>query len=213
MNINIHKETIRKLKPLTDSKFKYDKVRWQYLQVDFSSSISHFENKDISRQDVVNAYKDYYDNEIVWEIPFLLTMIWGFADTGYGTYRTNNYLSKESNHVLIREALEAVYKRELEIAFHKLKKIKGLNISYISKILYFATRGCDYDEYALIYDIRVARSLIKLTTIPEVFEIVEITPSTKFKDYIKYNARMHKWSKELDVSAECLELFLFDQKF
>lgn len=213
MNIKIHKETIRKLKPLTDSKFKYDKVRWQHLNIDFSSLIIDFEDSDISRQDVIESYKGFYNGKIEWQVPFLLTMIWGFADTGYGTYRTNNYLSKESNHVLIREALEAVYKSELEIAFHKLKKINGLNISYISKILYFATRGCEYEEYVLIYDIRVARSLIKLTTIPEVFEIVEITPSTKFKDYMKYNSMMHKWSNEMDVTAECLELFLFDQKF
>ncbi|MGB3343082.1 MAG: hypothetical protein WBA61_04155 [Aequorivita sp.] len=70
--------------------------------------------------------------------------------------------------------------------------------------------NADRKEYALIYDFRVARSLIKLTTIPEVFEIVEITPSTKFKDYMKYNAMMHKWSKEMDTTAEWLEMFLFE---
>src|SRR5690554_6738171 len=179
MKIEVYKKIIQELKPLTDSKFKYDKVRWKNLNMTFSSLITHFENKDISRQDVVNAYKDFYNGKSGWENPFLLTMIWGFADTGYGTYRTNEYLSKEINFVLIKEALEAVQNRKLEIAFNKLKTIHGLNISYVSKILYFATRGCGYDEYVLIYDIRVARSLIKLTTIPEVFEIVEISPSTK----------------------------------
>src|SRR5690554_4667166 len=213
IKIEVYKKIIQELKPLTDSKFKYDKVRWQHLNKEFSSLITSFEDLYISRQDVIKAYKDFYNGKSGWEKPFLLTMIWGFADTGYGTYRTNNYLSKETNFVLIKEALEAVQKGKLEIAFNKLKTIHGLNISYISKILYFATRACNHTEYALIYDFRVARTLIKLTTILEVFEIVEISPSTKFKDYMKYNAMMHKWSKEMDATAECLEMFLFEQKF
>lgn len=213
MKINIYKEVIQNLKPLIESKFKYDTARWRHLNNEFSTSITHFENQDISRQDVINSYKDFYDSKTEWETPFLLTMVWGFGDTGYGTYRTNSYLSKESNHLLIKEALQAVYNLELEKAYHKLKNIHGLNISYISKILYFATRACNYKEYALIFDIRVARSLIELTTVPEIFEIVEITPSSKFRHFMMYNRLMHKYSEELDVSAECLEVFLFEQRF
>jgi len=213
MNLHIYEQNIKELKPLTDSKFKYDNVRWKYLNIDYLPLINHYENLYISRQDVINSYKKFYNDMKEWRTPFLLTMIWGFADTGYGTYRTNNYLSNEANHLLIMDALQAVGHNELEIAYHKLKKIRGLNISYISKILYFASRACNYEEYALIYDIRVAKSLIKLSVIPEIYEIVEVKPSSKFKHYKQYNVLMHKYSKEIDVSAECLEMFLFEQKF
>jgi len=140
-------------------------------------------------------------------------MIWGFADTGYGTYRTNNYITEEKNQNLIKKSFEAVKNNNLELAYKSLKAIKGLNISYISKILYFATKACDYKEYALIYDIRVAKSLIKLSTTPEIFEIVEVVPSSKFAHYKMYNSLMHKYSRELNLDAESLEMFLFEQRF
>ena len=213
MDISIYKETIQKLKPLTDSKFLYNRNRWEKLNPKFTSYISEFENVEISRQDIIDSFQDFYIGESNWEKPFLLTMIWGFADTGYGTYRTNNYINEEKNQNLIQKSFKDVKNNNLELAYKSLKSIKGLNISYISKILYFATKACNYKEHALIYDIRVAKSLIKLSTIPEIFKIVEIVPSSKFAHYEIYNSLMHKYSRELDLDAESLEMFLFEQKF
>lgn len=68
-------------------------------------------------------------------------------------------------------------------------------------------------HYTLIFDIRVARSLIQLTTPKEIYEIIEVGPSSKFKDYVKFNKVMHKIAKENKVTAEQLEMYLFDQKF
>ncbi|KAF2342639.1 8-oxoguanine DNA glycosylase OGG fold protein [Flavobacterium tistrianum] len=212
MDISIYREEIKKLKPLMDSKFKYNINKWSKLNPDFVSHVNEFENLDISRHDVIYAFREYYSNKIRWEKPFLLTMIWGFADTGYGTFRTNNYITEKDNQNKIRKSFDAVRDNDLELAYKILKSIKGLNISYISKILYFATRACDYSEYALIYDIRVARSLIKLTTLPEIFEIVEINPSSKFSHYKIYNSLMHRYANELDFEAESLEMFLFNLK-
>ncbi|MDR7370168.1 hypothetical protein [Flavobacterium aquidurense] len=213
MNISIYKEIIKNLKPLTNSKFMYNRKRWEKLNPKFTNFISEFENVDISRQDVIDSFQNFYIGKSNWEKPFLLTMIWGFADTGYGTYRTNNYIAEEKNQNLIQKSFEAVKNNNLELAYKSLKSIKGLNISYISKILYFATKACDYKEYALIYDIRVAKSLIKLSTTPEIFEIVEVVPSSKFVHYKIYNTLMHKYSAELNLDAESLEMFLFEQRF
>lgn len=183
------------------------------LNPNFTNFIIEFEDLEISRQDVINSFKKFYSGEVTWEKPFLLTMIWGFADTGYGTYRTNNYISEEINHSYIKKSFEAINNNDLELGYKSLKLIKGLNVSYISKILYFATKACNYEEYALIYDIRVAKSLVKLTTLPEIFEIIQINPSSKFSHYKMYNSLIHKFSKELNFDAESLELFLFEQKF
>jgi hypothetical protein len=213
MNISKYKETIQKLKPLVDSKFKYNTTKWGKLNPEFTSFITEFENLEISRQDIINSFQSFYSGKLNWEKPFLLTMIWGFADTGYGTYRTNNYITEEGNQKLIKKSFDAIYNNDLELAYKSLKLIKGLNISYISKILYFATKACNYNEYALIYDIRVAKSLVKLTTLPEIFEIIEITPSSKFSHYKMYNSLIHKYSKEINSDAESLEMFLFEQLF
>src|SRR5690606_13596091 len=123
---------------------------------------------------------EYYEgHQTDWRRPILLTMIWGFADTGYGAYRTSSYLADKNEGFLIG-ALKAVQERNLKDAFLSLKEIKGLGISYMSKILYFATRAHwgENDQYALIFDIRVASGLVKLTA-PDLYDILEVFPSSK----------------------------------
>lgn len=196
-----------------ESAFEYKTSVWSKLSPEFKEEIKDFENKPISRTHVLQAYKDCFENKGGIIRPFLLTMVWGFSDNGYGTYRTNKYLSNLENHKLIQTAFEAVNKEEIEKAFRALKKIEGLGISYISKILYFAGRAKGIKNYPLIYDIRVARSLLMLSTPKDVVELLEVYPSSKFKDYEKYNKMIHGWAEEYNLSAECIEMFLFDQKF
>jgi len=173
--------------------------------------------KEITRQDVIASYKEYYaDNSNGFMKAFLLTMVWGFADTGYGTHRTNNYISEKNNIDKIKAALDFIQQDRqdsLKNAFKKLKEIKGLGVSYLTKILYFATRAKCADNYALIFDIRVAVALIKLTTPKEVSEIVNVGPSSKFTDYQKFNTLIHKLAKENQVEADQMEMYLFNQDF
>ena len=213
IKLNNHIAQISKLKPLSDSKFVYDSSRWSKLIPMYKRLISDFEDKSISRAEVINTYKEYYSKQGDAMRAFMLTMVWGFADTGYGTHRTNNYISEPSNVVLIKKAIDAVKKNDLKSAFNDLKKIKGLGVSYITKILYFATRGAQQLNYALIYDIRVASSLVKLTTPNEIFEIVSINPSSKFLDYEKYNTLIHSLASKHKIEAESIEMFLFNQEF
>ncbi|MEX2484160.1 MAG: hypothetical protein WED10_06365 [Brumimicrobium sp.] len=195
------------------SAFDYKTSVWSKLNQELKKEVKDFENKSISRSQVLKAYKDYFNTNGNIIRPFLLTMIWGFSDNGYGTYRTNKYLTNPENHKLIKTAFEAVNNEEIEKAFKALKKIEGLGISYISKILYFAGRAKGIKNYPLIYDIRVARSLLLLSTPKEVVELVEVYPSSKFKDYNKFNEMIHGWAKKYNLKAECIEIFLFDQKF
>ena len=208
---------ILNLKPLTDSKFTYDSTRWAKLNADFKNLITDFENKKVSRQNVIDAYKEYFsDNSKGFMKAFLLTMIWGFENTGYGTHRTNNYISNADNIEKIKKAIDFVNKNEqdsLKNAFEELKGIKGLGVSYLTKILYFATRAKNADNYALIFDIRVAASLVKLTTPREIFEIVNVGPSSKFTDYQKFNSLIHSLAKDNQVEADQLEMYLFNQDF
>lgn len=212
MEIFRYKDVITAINPLLDSKFKYESNRWKGLNNLYIKTLSDYLDKEISREDVVKSYREYYANKVDWCLPFLLTMIWGFSTNGYGTYRTNTFVSDDGNIRNIQNAFVAVKEQNLKLAYDSLNNIKGLNISYISKVLYFATRACSYKEYALIFDIRVARSLVKLSVPSDVFEIIEIFPSTKYKHYEIYNSMMHKYANELGVEAESLEMFLFEQK-
>lgn len=208
-------DVISKLNPLSESKFKYNSTRWKKLNEGYKGMIEEYEGKKISRQDIIDAYKEYYDDASKgWVKAFLLTMVWGFADTGYGTHRTNNYISTEENRVIIKNAMDYINTNEnnsLGIAFNELKKIKGLGISYLTKILYFATRAKNKDRYALIFDTRVAASLIKLTTPKEVYDIVSIGPSSAFQNYEKYIKMIHETAENINVDADQIEMFLFNQ--
>ena len=205
---------IRLLNPLENSKFQYDSNRWNALDYEYRNLIQDFEGKYISRGDVIKAYEEYFrDPSKCFMRPFLLTMVWGFAKAGYGAYRTNKYIENKEN---IKEALDLINnngQNSLENAFKKLSNIKGLGISYLTKILYFATRAKKLNNYALIFDIRVASALVKITTPKEIFEIVTVGPSSKFDDYEKYNTLIHKLADCYKVEAEKLEMYLFEQDF
>ena len=213
INLDRHITSISNLNPLLESKFIYDNKRWAKLNPLYKKLIKDFEDKPICRAEVIKAYKEHYSNQVDVMRAFMLTMVWGFSDTGYGTHRTNAYISEPSNIALIKKAIYAVKQNDLKSAFHDLKKIKGLGVSYITKVLYFATRGAEQSNYALIYDIRVASALVQLTTPKEIFEIVRINPSSKFVDYEKYNALIHDIARKCKVEAESLEMFLFNQEF
>lgn len=205
-----YRKQIQEINPLDDSSFPYNASRWSLLNENAKQLVTQFEGKNISRKDIIMAFKAYYDGQASSLYPFTLTMLWGFFDTGYGTFRTNQYLSTKENSRAILEAFNAF---ELKEAYHTLLQIKGLNVSYASKLLYFASRAREEKEYALIFDIRVARSLVKLLDSFGIAEVVNITPSGKFKDYERYIRFMHLWADELQVEAENIELFLFDGKF
>ncbi|MDN5445102.1 MAG: hypothetical protein L0F90_06475, partial [Pseudomonadales bacterium] len=87
--------------------------------------------------------------------------------------------------------------------------INGLNISYISKLLYFSTRALEHSDYCLIFDIRVARALIRLTCPATLVNLIEVTPSNKFEHYNQYNIQMHQLAQQHHISAEALEMYLF----
>jgi hypothetical protein len=114
----------------------------------YKKLISDFEDKSICRADVIPAFKEYYSSQGDAMRAFMLTMVWGFSDTGYGTHRANTYISVPSNIELIKKAIDSVKQSDLKSAFNDLKKIKGLGVSYITKALYFATRGVEQSNYA-----------------------------------------------------------------
>jgi hypothetical protein len=213
IELDKYKSLISNLKPLKDSAFIYNSHNWSKLIPKYKMLIVDFENKTVSRGTVVKAYRDYYAGKDGVMRAFMLTMIWGFSDTGYGTHRTNTYIENPANIALIKKAIDAVKENDLKTAFSDLKQIKGLGVSYITKILYFASRAAKHPQYALIYDIRVATALVQLTTPKEIFGIVSINPSSKFKDYEKYNTLIHDSAYKYKLEAEAIELFLFDLKF
>jgi hypothetical protein len=115
------------------------------------------------------------------------------------------------NHKLISDSLNAIYGGNVDSAFESLNKINGLGISYISKILYFASKAKKLRDYPLIFDIRVARSIVSLSTGRKFDNILDVKPINTLRAYKEYNSLLHGWGKEMKVGADQIELFLFSQ--
>ena len=195
------------------SGFEYNARKWQQLSAEHKILVSDFENKHVSRADVIKAFDDYYIGNSDYMKAFLLTMIWGFGDTGYGAFRTNNFINTSENTELIKGGIDLAKEGNLELAFRALMKIKGLGISYTTKVLYFATRGAHNQDYALIFDNRVAQSLVRLYANTDIAAMVSVSPSSKFEDYQHYNRLIHRLAIQHGVEADAIELFLYEQKF
>lgn len=211
--IKKYQESIEGLNPLEDSIYSFDPTRWRQLDGIETVMDSEFTNLEISRQRVIDAYSKYYNRNVDFLNPFILTMIWGFANSGYGFYRTNNYIRSKDNRDLIKEGLDAVKSQDIQLGFKKLMKIKGLNISYVSKVLYFTSRALGHKKYPLIFDIRVARGIVALHLDREVTSFLNVTPKNSWKEYEAYNQQMHQWANELNVPAENVEYFIFKGEF
>jgi len=205
-------EEIRTLQPHTTG-CVYKTAVWKNLSDEHKELVRDFENIMVSRADVVKAYEEYYSAKGDYLRAFLLTMIWGFEDTGYGTFRTNSYITIPEHTERVRTALEAVGQNDIEKAFKELKRIKGLGISYLSKVLFFASKGKGLTDYCLVFDIRVARALVMLNAPAFVNDIINVMPSDKWEDYRKYNEMIHNYASQYQVDADAIELFLFNQKF
>jgi hypothetical protein len=210
MNLQDHIPAIQALQPQTASAFTYDTHRW--IKLLNQEVVEDFANQLISRENVLEAFRAYQSGQCSYLRPFMLTMIWGFADNGYGTHRTNLYIGSEANLHQIEAAIKSAMNGDIQSAFKALQKIKGLGISYISKVLYFATKASNNPNYALIFDIRVARALVMLSSPLPYTEILEISPSGKYKAYKIYNEMMHRLAEENGISADALEMYLFELK-
>lgn len=212
MNLEKYINRIEALEPMAAG-FMYRVKTWNKLSLPHQLLIKDFEGKQITRSDVIKEYELYFRYGKSVLKPFLLTMIWGFSDTGYGTHRTNNYLATADNVEKIKQSLDAVKKEDIKTAFKTLKSIKGLGVSYLTKVLYFASKAAGLKNYSLIYDIRVASSLVQLNSPKQIFEIVSVNPSSKYNNYSKYNRLMHELAIKYKVEADAIELFLFKKDF
>lgn len=207
-----YKQHIQSLNPLVDSKYLYDGNKWNKLNNEAKTLVAVYQNKEITRNHVVKSFKQFYQGEKDYLFPFVMTMIWGFGNSGYGTFRTNKYLGSNENKVIIKRSFNYIADGDIKKAYHLLMKINGLNVSYVSKLLYFATRAKEQKYYTLIFDLRVARSLVKLSN-PQISNILQISPSTKYIDFNNYNCIIHQWAKEFESEAENIEMFLFNGEF
>lgn len=224
-----YKEQIIKIEPLNQT-MAYDYDNWEKwlnkindngtLKKDLYELNLEFKGKISRRQLIDFAHQANMKKTEESSVQFFLAcMIWGYGgDTSKnsdhrGPFRVQQIFNS-SNEVrkIILESFISISSGNIEKSFKEAIRIKGLSISFLSKFLYFASRGCNIDKYALIFDVRVAKSLIKLTSNQkDIVDIVTISPSINYKDFKKYLDFAHVLAKRYSCEAENIELFLFEQ--
>jgi hypothetical protein len=222
-----HKDKIILLNPSKQT-MSYDIKHWKkwvksVLDSELKEIHSKFSGK-ISREDLFNYAILAKENKL--EIHFFLAcMIWGYGENegeskknsdSRGAYRIEKMFKDEVNskkiRELIKESFDYLCKNDIEKAFYKLSEIKGLSISFLSKFIYFVTRGLNLNKFGLIYDKRVAVSLVRLNSInEEITNIVNINPSIEYEHFEKYINMIHEIASRLECNADSIELYLFEQ--
>lgn len=206
-DISAHITQIKAL-PTSQQGFVYEAKRWEGLNEGYAKQIAQYAGTEITRQTIIDSFKAYYAQaDTSYHPPYLLAMIWGYANSGYGNYRVNRHLENETQ---IAKGMAALKAGNVEQAYKEFIVVKSLGISFISKLLYFGGRAKGIGPYPLIYDIRVARALVKLTTPPSLHDIFEVYPSNKWEHYQKYNATMHTLAAKHHVDAEQIEHYLYE---
>ena len=225
---DVYRDEIIKYEPLKQT-MVYDCEKWSnwLKQVNYSLENELKEvhltfNGQISRANLIKYAENLNnDKSAKHSIQFFLAcMMWGYGgdldkknSDFRGPYRVKQILnSSEEVKENIHEAFCSISNGNIEIAFKKLSKIKGLSISFLSKFLYFASRGCKIEKYALIFDVRVAKGIIQLiSSRKDLVNIVSITPSIEYEHFDEYLNFAHELGKRYECEAENIELFLFEQ--
>ncbi|PVB15930.1 hypothetical protein D2E76_25435 [Mycobacteroides abscessus] len=143
---------------------------------------------------------------------FLLAMAWGYEDVGYGPYRTQQILTLPRSDQSIRRIVEATQSSGAEAGWGALFgecRLKGLNLSFGTKLLYFAGYKTDHRPRPLILDDRVRWSLydFKRGTVP-----APGRGTVTKDDYLRYCELAEVWASDpfWEQEPDVVEYGLYD---
>jgi hypothetical protein len=141
---------------------------------------------------------------------FLMAMAWGYKPKDYGPHRVRTILDAQGVEADIRAIVDATRTQGAAAGWHELlntHKIKGLDMSFGTKLLYFAGYTTDHRPRPLVLDERVRASLN--TVAPET---VPAKGWVRQADYIRYLELAEKWASSPTwlQAPDVVEYALFD---
>lgn len=162
---------------------------------------------EISREDIFKE-KDL-------EKKLIMVLLWGYPTGGRGTniadilYSRNELIPRISD--IIENHKKMINRKDFKNLFYtqnkngkKGKKIKGIGLSTMSKILYFFEIKIDNNP-CLIYDSQICLSLPK----NQIDEFYDYPWKKNYASFFHYLEVINKCSKEMKTKPDALELFLF----
>ena len=219
MNIQPYINEINALNP-QQQRLNYNCEHWanynygnNQVNTEIIEIINQF-NNSLSRNEIINYLRQ--PNRSLLK-GFIMTMMWGHGfeiggnPDNRGPWKVGKMLNNfDSNVAIINNALTHLTNNDIISAFTELNTIERCGVSFFSKYLYFLGRALNINVYPLIFDRRVAHSIIKLNSINlNLIELVDINPRQNAEAYCNYINLIHTIATENDVEGENLEYFLF----
>lgn len=223
LNLTLYEETIKNLDPM-GQRLYFHPNHWQnfnypnkHLKKEMEFIADRFQN-GITRGDIISLLRE---NEEALLRGFLLTMIWGhgYPESGKADNRGPWKVSQMLNHhnesiELLESVRNYLVKNDVKSAHLAFKKMERCRVNFFSKYLYFLGRSLNIEQYPLIFDARVSKSISVITsTHPELLTIVDFQPRQDPDSYEYYIREIHKVANSMDVDADKIELFLFNGSF
>lgn len=213
-------DTIRKIKfdqPLTQ--WAYEEY-WEGIYADKDYLLPRIRQVkaalglSFNRMDVVNFYQR---PDISLETKFIAAMIWGHeaSEDGKRDPRGPWKLSKIfEDSVAAENAIRMASVSSLEDvtkSYNSLNKaLKRCGPSFFTKHFYFLGKASGKNEYPVIFDDRVARGLVKLSSPTSIaLDMVSFSAATKPEAYRRYLDFVFDQASTIKCKPDQIEYYLF----
>lgn len=174
----------------------------------FQEASAHFDAVGGIKRSYVHDYGATHDDPVA-----LFLLAWGFAEVGYGPYRVGQVLAQEDAEYKISHIVTETRTDGAGAGWTALLGshwVKGMNLSFGTKLLYFAGYRAGISPRPLILDDRVRWSLydFKRGAVPPPGSSSKVTQS----DYLRYLDLAETWAADPTWLQEpdVVEFGLFD---
>lgn len=174
------------------------------------NAIPKLKNGTVTRRQVQYAGNFAHDGRLHWNDFFVVVMIWGYGNDGYGPWRTEHMLQTRDFARIYRKIREHISNNKIEEAYNA-PHIDYCGPAFLTKLLYFLGLIFNSDPLPIILDSRVSKSLHKCND--EHFDgnryFRQNGAARSAGRYVECVNDINQWGQANKFIPDQLEVFLF----